>query len=175
MAVLTNVSFDHTEVLGPTLEDIAGDKAGIFKPGSRVVIGETDPALVALLRAKAAEAGADEVWVRGEDFGCTANRVAVGGRLIDLRTPQGSYGEVLVPLHGAHQGDNAATALAAVEAFFGSPLHEDVVEEALSAVSGSRSARGHRPSPVGGGGRGPQRGRDDRAGPLAGRGVHRRR
>ncbi|MGA7419352.1 MAG: Mur ligase family protein [Acidimicrobiales bacterium] len=135
VALITNVSFDHTEVLGPTLADIAGDKAGIFKPGSRVVIGETDPALVALLRAKAAEAGAEEVWVRGEDYGWTANRVAVGGRLLDLRTSQGSYGEVLVPLHGAHQGDNAATALAAVEAFFGSPLHEDVVDQALSAVS----------------------------------------
>ena len=51
VAVLTNISFDHTEVLGPTLEDIARDKSGIFKPGSRVVIGETDPTLVALLRA----------------------------------------------------------------------------------------------------------------------------
>ena len=135
VAVITNVSFDHTEVLGPTLADIASDKAGIFKSGSRVVIGETDPALVALLRAKASEAGAEEVWVRGEDYGWTANRVAVGGRLLDLRTPLGSYGEVLVPLHGAHQGDNAATALAAVEAFFGTPLHEDVVDQALSAVS----------------------------------------
>jgi dihydrofolate synthase/folylpolyglutamate synthase len=135
VAVITNVSFDHTEVLGPTLADIAGDKSGIFKQGSRVVIGETDPSLVALLRARATEAGAAEVWVRGEDYGWTVNRVAVGGRLLDLRTPQGSYGEVLIPLHGAHQGDNAATALAAVEAFFGSPLHEDVVDQALSSVS----------------------------------------
>ncbi len=147
VAVITNVSFDHTEVLGPTLADIASDKAGIFKSGSRVVIGETDPALVALLRAKAAEAGAEEVWVRGEDYGWTANRVAVGGRLLDLRTPLGSYGEVLVPLHGAHQGDNAATALAAVEAFFGTPLHEDVVDQALSAVSvpGRLEVIGHHP------------------------------
>jgi dihydrofolate synthase/folylpolyglutamate synthase len=39
-----------------------------------------------------------------------------------------------VPLHGAHQGDNAACAIAAVEAFFGSPLHEDAVEEAFAHV-----------------------------------------
>ncbi len=39
-----------------------------------------------------------------------------------------------MPLHGAHQGDNASAALAAVEAFFGSPLHEDVVEEAFASV-----------------------------------------
>ncbi len=134
VAVLTNVSFDHTEVLGPTLEDIARDKSGIFKTGSRVVIGESDPTLVAQLRRAADAAGAAEVWVRGNDFACTSNRLAVGGRLIDVRTPGAAYGELLVPLHGAHQGDNASAALAAVEAFFGSPLHEDVVEEAFASV-----------------------------------------
>ncbi|HEX3461039.1 MAG TPA: folylpolyglutamate synthase/dihydrofolate synthase family protein [Acidimicrobiales bacterium] len=134
VAVITNVSFDHTEVLGPTLEDIAGDKAGIFKEGSRVIIGETDPHLASLLRERAELAGASETWVRLQDFGCSANRVAVGGRLVDMWTPAGSYGEVLVPLHGAHQGDNAACALAAVEAFFGSPLDEEVVEGAFAQV-----------------------------------------
>ena len=69
VAVITNISYDHTEVLGPTLEDIAGDKAGIFKAGSRVVIGETDPGLVALLSGRAREAGAEEVWVRGTTSG----------------------------------------------------------------------------------------------------------
>ena len=51
-----------------------------------------------------------------------------------MRTPGAAYGELLVPLHGAHQGDNASAALAAVEAFFGAPLHEDVVEEAFASV-----------------------------------------
>ncbi len=134
VAVLTNVSFDHTEVLGPTLEDIARDKSGIFKAGSRVVIGESDPTLVAQLRLAAGAAGAAEVWVRGTEFACTSNRLAVGGRLIDVRTPAAAYGELLVPLHGAHQGDNASAALAAAEGFFGSPLHEDVVEEAFGSV-----------------------------------------
>ena len=134
VAVVTNVSYDHTEVLGPTLEDIARDKSGIFKEGGRVVIGESDPTLVALLRGAAGAAGASEVWVRGQDFACTANRLAVGGRLIDVRTPGGAYGELLVPLHGAHQGDNASCAMAAAEAFFGAPLHEDVVEDAFSSV-----------------------------------------
>ena len=48
--------------------------------------------------------------------------------------PGGSYGELLVPLHGAHQGDNASCALAAVEAFFGTPLSEETVEAALGSV-----------------------------------------
>jgi dihydrofolate synthase/folylpolyglutamate synthase len=135
VAVITNISYDHTEVLGPTLEDIARDKAGIFTSGCTVVVGETDPALVALFRQAATKAGADAFWARGIDFACTSNRLAVGGRLIDLRTPGSAYGELLIPLHGSHQGDNAACALAAVEAFFGEPLHEDVVEEGFAAVS----------------------------------------
>jgi dihydrofolate synthase/folylpolyglutamate synthase len=135
VAVLTNVSFDHTEVLGPTLEGIARDKAGIVKEGSRVVIGIAEPDLVQTVRDVAEAAGSGEIWVRGEDFACTANRIAVGGRLVDLRTPQASYEEVLVPLHGAHQGDNAACALAAVEALFAAPLAGDVVEEGFAAVS----------------------------------------
>ncbi len=134
VAVVTNISFDHTEVLGPTLEDIAGDKAGIFKPGSRAVIGERDPSLASLLMTRAREAGAADAWLAGVDFECTSNRLAVGGRLCDLRTPGGAYGEVLVPLHGAHQGDNAACALAATEAFFGAPLDEQLVDEAFATV-----------------------------------------
>jgi dihydrofolate synthase/folylpolyglutamate synthase len=147
VAVLTNISFDHTDVLGPTLEGIARDKAGIIKEGSAVVVGETDPALVGVIRSVAGSAGAGPVWVRDEDYGCTSNRVAVGGRLVDLRTPGAAYGELLVPLHGAHQGENAATALAATEAFFGRPLGEEVVEDGLARVSvpGRLEVVGRRP------------------------------
>ncbi len=147
VAVLTNISYDHTDILGPTLEGIAADKAGIVKPGSTVVVGETDAGLVAIIRRVADEAGAAQVWVRGEEFDCTANRLAVGGRLVDLRTPGGSYPELLVPLHGAHQGLNAACALAAAEAFFGAPLDEEVVADGLAAarVPGRLEVLGRRP------------------------------
>jgi len=134
VAVVTNISYDHTEVLGPTLEDIARDKAGIFTAGCTAVVGETDPTLVTLFREAADQVGAEAFWARGIDFACTSNRLAVGGRLVDLRTPGAAYGELLVPLHGSHQGDNAACALAATEAFFGDPLHEDVVAEGFASV-----------------------------------------
>jgi dihydrofolate synthase/folylpolyglutamate synthase len=134
VAVVTNISYDHTEILGPTLEGIAEDKAGIVKPGSIAVIGETDPGLVSIIETKARQSGAAEVWVAGRDFACPSNRLAVGGRLVDLVTPGASYGEVLVALNGPHQGVNAACALAAAEAFFGRPLDEEVVEEALATV-----------------------------------------
>ena len=147
VAVLTNVSFDHTDVLGPTLEGIAADKAGIIEPGSRVVVGEMAPDLVDIVEARAGAVGAASVWVAGRDFGCESNRVAVGGRLVTLWTPAGRYEDVLVPLHGAHQGANAAVALAAVEAFFDTALAPEVVEEGLAAVRvpGRLEVLGRRP------------------------------
>ena len=134
VAVVTNVSYDHTDILGPTLEGIARDKAGIVKPGSVAVVGEVDPDLVSVIRSVAEASGAAQVWVRGEEFECTKNRLAVGGRLVDLRTPGAVYHDLFVPLHGEHQGLNAACALAAGEAFFGAPLHPDVVTEGFSRV-----------------------------------------
>jgi dihydrofolate synthase/folylpolyglutamate synthase len=134
VSVVTNISYDHTEILGPTLEGIAEDKAGIVKSGGIAVIGESDPGLASIIETKAREAGAEQVWLAGRDFACRVNRLAVGGRLVDLVTPGASYGEVLVTLNGPHQGVNAACALAASEAFFGRPLDEEVVEEAFGSV-----------------------------------------
>lgn len=147
VAVITNIGYDHADILGPTLEGIARDKAGIVKPGSIAVIGEQDPALVTLIREVADEAGAAQVWVRGEEFGCSGNRLAVGGRLVDLWTPAGSYSEVLVPFHGAHQGLNASCAVAAAEAFFGTALDSSIVSQGLGAarMAGRLEVVGRRP------------------------------
>jgi len=139
VAVVTNVSEDHMEVLGPTIEDVAAEKAGIIKSGSHVVLGETDPHLAEIFLAAAEVVGATSVWKRGVgpddgDFACYANDVAVGGRMVDLRTPGARYEQVFLGLQGAHQGDNAAVALAATEAFFSAPLDEGIVREALGAV-----------------------------------------
>lgn len=131
VSVITNISYDHTEVLGPTLEGIARDKAGIAKADGVVVIGERDPDLVSLIAGVAREKGAREVWVRGREFACTQNEIALGGRLVSLSTPTSHYNELLLPMHGAHQGDNASCALAAVEALVGQPLSEEVVTEGL--------------------------------------------
>jgi dihydrofolate synthase/folylpolyglutamate synthase len=130
VAVVTNVSLDHAETIGPTLADIATEKSGIVKPGSTLVLGETDPVLAEIFRA----AGAAAVWERDRDFSCEDNELAHGGRLLELHTPSTTYTDVYLPLHGAHQGDNAAVALAAAEAFFGAPLDAEVVEEAFAAV-----------------------------------------
>jgi len=130
VAVVTNVSLDHADILGPRLEDIAAEKAGIVKPGSTLVLGETSDALAEVFR----RAGAEQVWELDRHFGVRADRVAVGGRLVSLRTPTGEYDDVYLPVHGAHQASNAALAMAAAEAFFGGPLPEDVVTEAFGGL-----------------------------------------
>ncbi|MFZ9628732.1 MAG: bifunctional folylpolyglutamate synthase/dihydrofolate synthase [Ilumatobacteraceae bacterium] len=143
VAVLTNIGIDHTEYAGPTKQHIAAEKSGIVKPASAVVIGETDPELVGIWRA----AGGTSHAVRGEHFGVIENQLALGGRLVDLRTPTTIYPDVFVPLHGRHQGDNAAVALTAVEQFFGAPLDADGGGEGFAAVvmPGRFEVVGHQP------------------------------
>jgi dihydrofolate synthase/folylpolyglutamate synthase len=130
VAVVTNIGMDHNEFAGPTLADIAREKSGIIKPGSAAVLGESDPALVEVLSRPPAATR----LLRGVDFETAENQLAVGGRLVDLRTPTTIYPDVFVPLHGAHQGDNAAIALTATEAFFAAPVAPDVVEEGFASV-----------------------------------------
>ncbi len=130
VAVVTNVGLDHVEFLGPTRADVAGEKAGIVKPASTVILGERDPELRPLFEREAPEA----IWLAGRDYECEHNQLAVGGRSLDLRTPAASYEGVWLDLHGSHQGDNFAAALAAAEAFFGQPTDDKLVREAAATV-----------------------------------------
>jgi dihydrofolate synthase/folylpolyglutamate synthase len=117
VAVVTRVALDHPE-LGDTPAAVAAEKAGIIKRGATVVSQEQDDDVLAVLAERAATQEA-RLLVAGRDFGVERRRQAVGGQLLDLRTPSGVVPDVLVPLHGRHQADNAAGALVAVEAFLG--------------------------------------------------------
>ncbi len=134
VAVVTNVELDHTQILGDTRESIAAEKAGIIKSGSLLVLGEQDPPIAAIFAAEAERVGARAVWRRGEEFGCSSDRLAVGGRLVDLWTPLGHFSEVPIPLHGAHQGENAAAAVAAAQGFLQTTLDPEVVSAAFATV-----------------------------------------
>ena len=130
VAVLTNVGHDHTDGQGAWRAAIADEKSGIVKPGSTFVCGETDPDLRAVLGGTEAA----ETWWRGEQFDVEQSLLALGGRTVSLRTPTGTVDDVFLPLHGEHQADNAAVALAAVEAFFGRRADDDVVLEGFAKV-----------------------------------------
>jgi dihydrofolate synthase/folylpolyglutamate synthase len=130
VAVVTNVGLDHTEFLGDTRSSVAYEKAGIVKPGATLVLSEPDADLYPVF------AGEDPatLWWAGRDFAVESNRLAVGGRLLDVRTPGGRYRDLFLALHGSHQGSNFADGLVAAEAFFGAPVEEPLVTEAAAAV-----------------------------------------
>jgi dihydrofolate synthase/folylpolyglutamate synthase len=138
VAVVTPIDLDHTAVLGDNVADIAREKAGIIKPEATAILAaQPAPAAAELLR-RAADVDA-AVAREGLEFGVVGRRVAVGGQVMHLQGLAGNYDDIFVPLHGAHQAQNAALALAAVEAFFGAgastgPIDVDTVRAAFAAV-----------------------------------------
>jgi len=131
VAVLTNVDLDHTAVLGPTIRQIASDKVGIFRPEAIAVVATTNAIVVEIARQRAGQLGTT-LWLLGDSFVLERNELALGGRAITVRTPFETYEDVLVSLHGIHQGVNAATAIVAAEAFLGRALGHEVVSSALA-------------------------------------------
>ena len=135
VAVVTAIGMDHTNYLGDTLTLIAGEKAGIIKPGASAVIGGQAPEVLDVLLAAARQQEA-AISVEGVHFGIRERRVAVGGQLLDMVGLGGEYLDVFLPLFGEHQAHNAAVALAAVESFFGI-APPDPVLRAHDGIGGS--------------------------------------
>ncbi|GAA1864184.1 folylpolyglutamate synthase/dihydrofolate synthase family protein [Paeniglutamicibacter psychrophenolicus] len=137
VSVFTPISLDHTDLLGDTTELIAQEKAGILKPGGFLVSSAQPADAAQVLLEKALEL---EVPYRfeGVEFGVENRTVAVGGQQLDLQGLAGRYPGILLPLHGEHQAQNAAVALAAVEAFIGggeTALNHDLVMEGFGAAT----------------------------------------
>ncbi|MBZ2196034.1 bifunctional folylpolyglutamate synthase/dihydrofolate synthase [Ruania sp. N2-46] len=137
VAVFTPISRDHERWLGHTITEIATVKSGIIKaldPAAIVVTAE-QPEDAAVIIAGAAHARGARVVAQGYDIEVVNRTVAVGGQLIDLRGTGGLYTEIFLPLHGAHQAQNALLALVAVEQFTGGgALDGGVVEAAFADV-----------------------------------------
>ncbi|GAB96851.1 dihydrofolate synthase/folylpolyglutamate synthase [Kineosphaera limosa] len=141
VAVIGPIGLDHERYLGSELEDIAGEKAGIIKPGALVLSAAQDLGVAELLRERCAEVGAALVFdttASGEGGGpaVLARDVAIGGQQVSLRGLAADYPDLFLPLHGVHQAHNALLALCAVEAFVGGgeqPLEQEVVRAAFAA------------------------------------------
>ena len=135
VAVVTPIAVDHARYLGNTVEDIAVEKAGIIKPGATAVLTEQLPGPAEVLLRRCAEVEATVVR-EGLEFGVVSRVPAVGGQMVTLRGLGAEYDEVFLPLYGAHQAQNAAAALAAVEAFLGDQvLDAELVRDAFSRVT----------------------------------------
>ncbi len=138
VAVITPIALDHTELLGETVAEIATEKAGIIAAGASAILAAQPIEAAAELIRRATEVGA-AVAREGLEFGVLDRRLAVGGQVLTVQGLGGVYDEIFLPLHGAYQAQNAACALAAVEAFFGAgaasgPLDLEIVRAAFAAV-----------------------------------------
>ncbi len=122
VSVVTPIGLDHTDYLGDTIEEVAIEKAGIIKPDTLAVLAIQTAVPAEILIARSIEVGAT-VARQGVEFGVRERQLAIGGQMISFDGIAGTYDDVLLPLHGVHQAENASVALAAVEAFFGGSQH----------------------------------------------------
>ena len=135
VAVVTSIGLDHTEHLGPDVATIAGEKVAIAEEGSVMVIGRLPVEAAEVATAKARDLGIP-ILVAGDGFSVSEAIPAVGGWQVDIDGVHGRYRDIFLPLHGRHQVDNLAVAVAACEAFFGRALSE---EDLVAAVAGATS------------------------------------
>ncbi|MFB4352145.1 folylpolyglutamate synthase/dihydrofolate synthase family protein [Microbacterium sp. LS_15] len=137
VAVFAPIDIDHADRLGATIAEIAQVKAGIIKEGAAVVSAQQSEAATEVLRRVAGERNAT-IAFEGDDFGLVEQKLAVGGQLITIRGLAGNHVEEYLPQYGAHQGHNAALALAAVESLIGGAqqrIADDIVSEGLQGAT----------------------------------------
>jgi len=130
VSVITSISYDHTQILGNTLSEIAGEKGGIIKPDTPVVIAPQKAEARLRLEEIAQERNAPVIQI-GRDYLYAADSHSLGGQTFLLWTPDEqplvdafieSAGRDIwsplrlrIPMMGFHQVENAATAYAALK------------------------------------------------------------
>lgn len=134
LAVITNVARDHTDHLGDSLEAIAGEKAGIIKPGVPILTGESDPIVLEVLRSRAEELGAP--LHRFTPDLVQGARVTPDGTELHLRTGEWGELELRTSLIGEHQAGNVGLAVGALELL--SPELRPDRAEVVRGVAGVR-------------------------------------
>ncbi|HEV3475151.1 MAG TPA: folylpolyglutamate synthase/dihydrofolate synthase family protein [Actinomycetota bacterium] len=134
VAVVRSIGLDHPE-LGSTVQQVAGEKAGVIKEGTTVIADASeDPAAREVIAARSEEVGAS-LLVLGSDVTLEDLIRAVGGQVLHIGGTKAAYKDLFLPLHGGHQAENAAAAIAACEVFLGQALSEDALREALAGAT----------------------------------------
>jgi dihydrofolate synthase/folylpolyglutamate synthase len=132
VSVITPIDIDHVDALGNTLEEIAGEKAGIIKPAKPVVMGYQKPSAEAVIRNVAASVGAPLVDTQAE-IRTTRSSVQPDADVCSFHGRDICIDDVRLRLVGAHQTDNAATAVAVARSLrdAGWPLSDGAIRDGL--------------------------------------------
>lgn len=112
LSILTNVGLDHTDVLGDTVEKIAADKVGIFKPGKPVVSGVRQPSVINIVKEQCTRMGLP-LSLMGRDFYFSTVALEPGGSVFDFEMGDLLLQDIALVMPGQHQVENAAVAAAA--------------------------------------------------------------
>ncbi|MCI4363230.1 MAG: bifunctional folylpolyglutamate synthase/dihydrofolate synthase [Thermoplasmata archaeon] len=116
VGVVSSIELEHTDILGPTLTHIAHEKAGIFHPGMRGVLGEQKPGPAEAVAREASALGVP-IWRLGREIMVSERELGPRSQTFNVRTPRGERTGVRIPLYGPVQASNAALAIAAAELF----------------------------------------------------------
>ncbi len=114
LSVITQIDMDHTDYLGSSIQSIAGEKAGILKPGRPALSAPQRPEVEQILRDEAARLGAPLAMLEDRISVRRVGKSTLDGQSVILETPEGPLPRVKSPLLGAHQAENIALAAAAV-------------------------------------------------------------
>ncbi len=150
VSVVLPISLDHTEMMGDSVAQIAEEKAGIFTEGGYVVMADQPAEAAEVLLRRAVESGST-VSREGPELGVVRRSVALGGQLVTVQGVAGEYADLFLPLHGQHQAQNLAVAIAAVEAFLGNGnqrLDTEIVHAAVAGMTSPGRLELVRPSPA---------------------------
>jgi dihydrofolate synthase/folylpolyglutamate synthase len=135
VCVITSLSLDHTEILGNTLAKIAAEKTGIIKPGCIVVSSPQVDEAAEVIRQVCQQRGARLIQV-GEDITWQKTGGDLHLQNLTVKSKARNY-DLAVPLLGDHQSENAAAALAALEAlaFLGAKISAGDIVQGFSQLS----------------------------------------
>ncbi len=142
VSAVTSIGYDHVKHLGDTLEKIAMEKAGIFKPGVPAVVGHVAPRLRPLFREHAEKTG---TTVRFVDEFCRSafRRMSIGGTVASFLIDHHEIADLHIDLIGKHQIANAQVALGVLDALRAHyPLSEDDLRRGFASLRGSTGIRG---------------------------------
>jgi dihydrofolate synthase/folylpolyglutamate synthase len=133
VSVITSLSLDHTAVLGNTLALIAGEKAGIIKPGVPVVSSPQKDEAMQVLQRISTERSSDLIQV-GRDWMFKEGETSLSGQDMDVWSAEKGRTKLRIRLLGAHQVQNAATAYAGLQAAmkYGLKLSDDDIQKGFA-------------------------------------------
>lgn len=143
LSLITNIGWDHADVLGDTLPKIAAEKAGIIKPGVPVVVSERQPEVMDVFQSKANETHSP-IEFASDSLRVTDEQIAEGCKQMRIDSDVSEPMEYTLDLTGSYQSKNVLGVLKSIEVLRkrGYVIPPNSVQEALANVTGSTGLKG---------------------------------